>query len=174
MWTGNEEGSKKEASTEMKNKYSDNQKATIGPSVSIKGEISGEEDILIEGSVEGSINLPKNAVTVAESGKVKANIYAVTIHVTGEVTGDLNASERIVVHRTGRVIGNITAGSISLEEGGRIKGMVDTDSAHSSAAPLKSHVSYEASSSGKDNSASFGKGHSKGGKSDALTSTESA
>ncbi|WKZ56715.1 MAG: polymer-forming cytoskeletal protein [Bdellovibrionota bacterium] len=105
------------------------QHATIGPSVCVKGEISGDEDILIEGSVEGAINLKKNAVTVAKSGRVKANISGVVIHVEGEVVGDLHGVEKVVVHSSGKVVGNISAPRISLEEGGKVKGMIDTESA---------------------------------------------
>lgn len=107
------------------------QHATIGPSVSVKGEISGDEDILIEGSVEGSINLKKNAVTVAKSGRVKANITGVVIHVEGEVVGDLHGTEKVIVHASGKVVGNISAPRISLEEGGKVKGMIDTEGAES-------------------------------------------
>ncbi len=102
-------------------------RASIGPSVSINGEISGEEDILIEGSVEGLINLKKNVVTVAASGKVKAAIYGMVIHVEGEVTGDLFGTERIVVHKSGKVTGNITSPRISLEDGARLKGSISTE-----------------------------------------------
>lgn len=104
-------------------------RASIGPSVSINGEISGEEDILIEGNVEGLINLKKNVVTVASSGKVKAAIYGMVIHVEGEVTGDLFGTERVVVHKSGKVTGNITSPRISLEDGARLKGSVSTEGA---------------------------------------------
>ncbi len=97
-----------------------NTRATIGVSVAVKGEISGDEDILIEGSVEGSINLRKNAVVVAKTGKVKANISGVTIHVEGEVTGDLLGAEQVIVHRSGRVRGNVTAPRICIEDGAKV------------------------------------------------------
>jgi len=102
--------------------------ATIGASVCVKGEISGDEDILIEGSVEGSINLKKNAVIVAKTGKVKANVAGVTVHVEGEITGDVFGSEQVVIHRSGRVVGNVSAPRISLEDGARVKGLLDTES----------------------------------------------
>ena len=104
-----------------------NARASIGPSVAVNGEISGEEDILIEGSVEGLINLKKNVVTVASSGRVKAAIYGMVIHIEGEVTGDLFGTERVVVHKSGKVTGNITAPRISLEDGARLKGSVSTE-----------------------------------------------
>lgn len=103
------------------------QKATIGASVSIKGEISGDEDILIEGAVEGTINLKQNMVMVAKTGKVKANINGVIINVEGEVIGDLSATEQIVVHKSGRVRGNLSAPRISVEDGARVRGQINTD-----------------------------------------------
>lgn len=103
------------------------QRATVGCSVTIKGEITGEEDILIEGAVEGLINLKQNVVTVAKTGRVKANIHGVVIHVEGEVTGDLFGSEKVVVHRSGRVRGNVTAPRISIEDGARVKGVLNTE-----------------------------------------------
>jgi len=103
------------------------QRATIGASVSIKGEISGDEDILIEGGVEGTINLKQNAVNVAKTGKVKANITGITIHVEGEVIGDLTGVEQVIVHKSGRVHGNISSPRISIEDGARVRGQLNTD-----------------------------------------------
>jgi cytoskeletal protein CcmA (bactofilin family) len=101
--------------------------AVIGRSISVKGEISGSEDLLVEGRAEGTINLPDNVVTISESGQVNAHIYGRLIHVEGEVTGDLFGSEQIVIHRTGRVRGNISAPRIALEDGAKLKGMIDTE-----------------------------------------------
>jgi cytoskeletal protein CcmA (bactofilin family) len=101
--------------------------ATIGTSVSIKGEITGEEDVIIHGFVEGLINLKKNVVKVARSGKVQAHIYGQVIHVEGEVNGNLFGTDLVIVHKTGNVKGNITAPRISIEDGARIKGAIDTD-----------------------------------------------
>jgi cytoskeletal protein CcmA (bactofilin family) len=112
---------------EDKNNTTASTRATVGVSVNVKGEISGDEDILIEGSVEGSINLKKNAVFVAKTGKVRANINGVTIHVEGDVTGDLVGSEQVIVHRSGKVRGNITAPRISIEDGAKIRGQLNTE-----------------------------------------------
>ncbi|MBX7143289.1 MAG: polymer-forming cytoskeletal protein [Oligoflexia bacterium] len=102
--------------------------ATIGVSISVQGEITGDEDILVEGSVEGTINLKKNIVTVAKTGKVRAHIYGVVIHVEGEVTGDLFGSEQVIVHSSGKVLGNVTAPRICVEDGAKIKGSMNTES----------------------------------------------
>jgi cytoskeletal protein CcmA (bactofilin family) len=101
------------------------QPASIGPSISIRGDISGEEDLLVQGSVEGSISLAKNDIVVGAEGKVKANLRALNITVDGVVTGDLNASERILIKKTGKVEGNIAAPRVVLEDGCRFKGSVE-------------------------------------------------
>jgi len=101
--------------------------ATIGSSVSVKGEITGEEDVVIHGYVEGMINLKKNVVMVAKTGRVQAHIYGQIIHVEGEVTGNLFGTDQIVIHKSGNVKGNISAPRISIEDGARLKGSVDTE-----------------------------------------------
>ena len=111
--------------------------ATIGSSVTIKGEIAGEEDIIIHGQVEGTVNLKKNIVVVAKSGKVHANIYGQVIHVEGEVLGDLLGSEQIVLHGSASVRGNITTPRITMESGARVKGAIDTDMKGEGAVLLK-------------------------------------
>lgn len=111
--------------------------ASIGSSVSIKGEITGAEDIIIHGKVEGTINLKKNVVMVAKTGHVNANIYGQIIHVEGEVVGDLFGTEQIVLHKSGNIKGNISAPRISIEDGARIKGAIDTDVKSDSAIVLK-------------------------------------
>ena len=146
MLNSNNDSSDNGASMDSKNRTGVStppERATIGPSVSVKGEISGDEDILIEGAVEGSVNLQKNSVTVAESGRVKANIYGVVIHIFGEVSGDLTGGEKIVIHKSGKVVGNISAPTISLEEGGHVKGMMETGLGSRTATTLKPSVTVE-------------------------------
>lgn len=111
--------------------------ATIGASIRIKGEVTGSEDLIICGTVEGSVSLKENVVTVGEDAKVQANIAARIIRVEGEVAGDLTGAEKVVVASTGQVRGNITSPCLSLEEGARLKGSIDTDPA----GPLGDRVS---------------------------------
>ncbi len=112
--------------------------ASIGPSITIRGDITGGEDLVIHGNVEGSVNLPKNDISVGADGRVKANMQAMKIAIEGTVTGDLRASERVVIRSSGKVEGNITAPRVVLEDGCRFKGSVemnyDTDEAQRSAA----------------------------------------
>lgn len=102
--------------------------ATIGSSIKIKGEITGSEDLLIQGAVEGSVVLTGHVVTIGETALIKANVSAREIRVEGEVIGDLTSKERVVVRSTGKVKGNIMSPCLSLEEGARLKGSIDTDS----------------------------------------------
>ena len=102
-------------------------KAIIGPTISIKGEIAGEEDLIIQGQVEGKIDLQKNDVTVAGNGCVIADVYAKVIHIEGEAQGNLYGKERIVLSRSGVVCGDMTAPLINLQEGSEFRGTIDMD-----------------------------------------------
>jgi cytoskeletal protein CcmA (bactofilin family) len=103
--------------------------AMIGPSITIKGEVNGEEDLLIQGKIEGSINLDNHEVTVGDSGQVSADIKAKVATINGEVTGDISANEKVVISRSGNVRGNIVAPRVTLEDGAIFKGSIDMDPA---------------------------------------------
>lgn len=101
--------------------------AMIGPSIRIKGDLVGEEDLIIEGTVEGTINLHNNALTIGENGRIHANLHATIIIVEGELCGDLFGSEKVVIRKTGNVKGNITAPRVTLEDGALFKGSIEMD-----------------------------------------------
>jgi cytoskeletal protein CcmA (bactofilin family) len=101
----------------------------IGPSITIKGEVSGEEDLLIQGRVEGTIQLGSNEVAVGESGQVSADIRARVAKIDGEVTGDITANEKVVISKSGNVRGNIVSPRVTLEDGAIFKGSIDMDPA---------------------------------------------
>jgi len=101
------------------------ERATIGRSITIKGEVSGDEDLLIQGRVDGSVQLKQHAVTVGADGWVKANITARVVTVEGEVEGDLNAGEQVVLRNSARVLGDLTAPRVVLEDGATFRGLVD-------------------------------------------------
>lgn len=105
------------------------ERATIGPSISINGDLTGEEDLLIQGKVEGQINLKQHNVTIGEEGRVEANVNARRIDVEGNVRGDLHAEEQVVIRRSANVQGNLVAPRISLEDGCKFKGSVEMESA---------------------------------------------
>ena len=101
------------------------ERAMIGSTIYIKGDVSGQEDLIIEGRVEGRIELRQHNVTVGKKGKVKADIYGKTITVEGEVQGNLYGEEQVVLRQTGTVRGNITSPRVSLEDGSNFKGSID-------------------------------------------------
>lgn len=106
----------------------------IGPSIKIKGEVTGDEDLVIRGSVEGTIDLSAHEVTVGESGKVKADIKGRTVIINGEVTGDVTGGEKVIIAKTGHVRGNIIAPRMTLEDGAVFKGSIDMDPGDKAAA----------------------------------------
>lgn len=101
------------------------QSAVIGPSIAIRGDLTGEEDLVIEGKVEGEVRLEKHRVEVGKGGRVKADIHAKTIHVLGQVDGNLSGDEEVIIRATGRVVGNIAAPRVTLEDGCNFRGSVD-------------------------------------------------
>ena len=103
------------------------EQATIGPSIKIDGNLSGEEDLVIQGHVDGEIRLPKNKVTIGSSGRVKADIYGKSIRVDGQVKGNLYGDEDVVVRASGRVQGNIVGPRVTLENGANFKGSIDME-----------------------------------------------
>jgi cytoskeletal protein CcmA (bactofilin family) len=99
--------------------------AMIGASIKIKGDITGEENLVVEGQVEGQINLANHDLTIGDSGQVTADLKAKTVQIHGTVNGDIAGSELVVVSKTGRVLGNIVAPRVTLEDGAQFKGSID-------------------------------------------------
>lgn len=97
----------------------------IGKGLAIKGDIGAKEDMLINGRIEGTIAVKNNRVEIGNSGCVNANVFAKTVVISGEVKGDVYASEQIVVTKSGRVVGNIHASDITIEDGALLKGSID-------------------------------------------------
>jgi cytoskeletal protein CcmA (bactofilin family) len=101
--------------------------AVIGASIHVDGTMRGEEDLLIEGRVKGTVELKKNSVTIGAKGEVAADIYAHTIVVEGRMEGQLVAAERVVIRKSAQVSGSIVAPRVSLEDGARFNGSIDMD-----------------------------------------------
>ena len=97
----------------------------IGKSVVIKGELSGSEDLTIEGQVDGRIDLKGNVLTIGPNGKIKAEIFAKSVVVLGEVTGNVNASEKVDIRDNGSVDGDIASPRVAIAEGAHFRGSVD-------------------------------------------------
>lgn len=99
----------------------------IGSSIVIKGTVTGDEDLLIQGRVEGTIELGSHEVTVGNSGQVNADIKASVVKIDGEVSGDVTGVEKVVISKSGNVRGNIVAPRVTLEDGAIFKGSIDMD-----------------------------------------------
>jgi cytoskeletal protein CcmA (bactofilin family) len=101
----------------------------IGPSIQIKGELQGDEDLTIDGRVEGKIELRDHNLTVGPNGKIKADLFAKTIVIAGDVTGNAHAAERVEIAPTGRLTGDIHSPRITIADGAHFKGSVDMERA---------------------------------------------
>jgi len=101
--------------------------AVIGPSIHIDGDLRGEEDLIIEGEVNGTVQLRNNTLTIGAQGKVSADVFAHSVYVDGYMEGDLFGSERVCIRKSAQVKGNITSPRISLEDGARFKGTIEMD-----------------------------------------------
>lgn len=101
------------------------ERALIGPSIEIKGNLSGGEDLFVEGRVEGKIELAQYSITIGSNGRIKADIKGRSIFVMGEVEGNLYGSEQIVLRQSSTVTGNLVAPRVSLEDGANFKGSID-------------------------------------------------
>ena len=106
----------------------------IGKSVVIKGELSGSEDLTIEGHVEGRIDLKGNVLTIGPNGKIKAEVFAKAVVVLGEVTGNVTASEKVDIRDNGSVDGDIASPRVAIAEGAHFRGSVDMQRAGAGAA----------------------------------------
>lgn len=110
--------------------------ALIGSSIEIKGNLSGTEDLIIEGRIDGKIELLQCTVTVGKSGRVNANIAGRMIVIMGEVNGDLYAEEQIILRQSSAVNGNLFSPRVILEDGARFKGSIDMTAKAVEATPL--------------------------------------
>ncbi len=97
----------------------------IGKSVVIKGELNGSEDLTIEGQVEGKIELRQNVLTIGPNGKIKAQVFAKSVIILGEVTGDVTATEKVDIRDNGSVDGDIASPRVAIAEGAHFRGSID-------------------------------------------------
>jgi cytoskeletal protein CcmA (bactofilin family) len=99
--------------------------ANIGKSVLVKGELSGSEDLIVDGVVEGSITLRGQSLTVGPNGRVHANIEARNVILYGQVDGDIHATDRVELRKSASLSGDISTARISIEDGAFFKGGID-------------------------------------------------
>ncbi len=101
--------------------------AWLGPSLRVKGEISGNEDLHVEGKVEGPVSLGGHRLTVGRSAEVTADIVAREVVVYGKVDGDLRARDRIEIKSGGSVTGDLSTARVMVEDGAYLKGRIEID-----------------------------------------------
>ena len=99
--------------------------AHIGKSVIIKGELSGSEDLYVDGVVEGTIQLQNNNLVIGPNGQVRASVHAKGVAVQGKIEGNIRATERAELRKSAAVVGDIFTQRIAIEEGAYFKGKVD-------------------------------------------------
>jgi cytoskeletal protein CcmA (bactofilin family) len=100
-------------------------KAVLGKSVVFKGQIESREDLIIEGEVEGTIEMMEHRLTIAPSGEVKAAVFARELEVLGSIEGKVEAVDKVYIRKGARFIGDVHSAGIIIEDGGFITGNID-------------------------------------------------
>jgi len=111
--------------------------AHIGKSVVVKGDLTGSEDLYVDGQVEGSIDLQGNSLTVGPNGQIRANVSAKTVIVQGKLEGNINATERVDFRKSAIAVGDVITQRVAIEEGAYFKGKVDIGKAETSRSEFK-------------------------------------
>ena len=122
--------------------------ACVSQGIKIKGEVTGSEDLFIDGVIDGKVNLANSILTVGPNATVKADITSRELVIRGRTEGKLTASERIQIWHTARVQGDLKAERISIEEGAELHGKLEAGKA-SNSAPLADLVSHKKSDAQK-------------------------
>src|SRR5579864_672514 len=100
-------------------------KAVLGKSVVFKGQIQSREDLIIEGEVEGTIEMMEHRLTIASDGDVRANVKAREIEVFGALEGKAEAADKVYIRKGAKFVGDIHSAGIVIEDGGYIRGSID-------------------------------------------------
>jgi cytoskeletal protein CcmA (bactofilin family) len=122
--------------------------ASIGKSIVFKGDLSGDEDLEIDGTIEGGVQLPNNHLTVAASGQVTASINAKSVTVVGRIAGNVTATERVQVESTGVVEGDIQAPRLLISEGAVMNGSIEMSPRVAADQPVSSQAAAESRKAG--------------------------
>ena len=100
--------------------------ATIGKTITIRGDVTGDQSLVIEGKVDGTI-MNGNDLTIGQSGHVVGDVRANAVTIAGEVSGDITGVRKVMITKTGRVLGNLMAPRVTLDDGAKFKGRIDMD-----------------------------------------------
>jgi cytoskeletal protein CcmA (bactofilin family) len=99
--------------------------ANIGQSVQINGELTGQEDLIIDGKIDGKIMLKDHQLTIGPNGHINAEVHAKSVQINGEVTGNITADDKVEITPSGSVHGDICAPRVALADGSSFKGSID-------------------------------------------------
>jgi len=119
--------------------------AHIGKSVIVKGELTGSEDLYVDGQVEGSIDLQGNNLTVGPNGQIRANVTAKGVIVQGKLEGNIHATERVDFRKSAIAVGDVITQRVAIEEGAYFKGKVDIGKPEATKSDFKTERSSIAS-----------------------------
>jgi cytoskeletal protein CcmA (bactofilin family) len=117
--------------------------ASIGKSIVINGELSGSEDLTIEGRVDGKIELRDHVLTVGPNGRIKAQVSAKAVVVLGQVTGNLTATEKVDIKENGSVEGDIIAPRVAIADGSHFRGSIDMQKKEQPSAVERPHSTFK-------------------------------
>ncbi len=123
--------------------------ARIGPGLSVEGEVHGEEDLILDGRVKGSLSLGRHQLLVGEAGCARADVSARKVVVFGEVIGDIEASECVELRHTARVKGNVRTPRLRMDEGAELQGRVEMAGGEKKAAQPKTNGAKPPEASGE-------------------------
>ena len=118
--------------------------ASIGKSIVINGEVSGSEDLTIEGRVDGKIELRDHVLTVGPNGRIKAQVSAKAVVVLGQVTGNLIATEKVDIKENGSVEGDIVSPRVAIADGSHFRGSIDMQKKDQSSSVERPHSTFKA------------------------------
>ena len=131
MWKKNDDAPVKPKQADQTNAPFQTPKAAersvMGSTLSFKGEIFGEETLVIQSEVEGLVDLRKNSVTIGRNGRLKADLYGKSVTIEGKVIGNIVGFDSVRITQTGSVKGNVTSPRVTLEDGARFKGSIDME-----------------------------------------------
>jgi cytoskeletal protein CcmA (bactofilin family) len=119
--------------------------AHIGKSLIVKGELTGSEDLYVDGQVEGSIDLQGNNLTVGPNGQIRANVTAKGVIVQGKLEGNIHATERVDFRKSAIAVGDVITQRVAIEEGAYFKGKVDIGKPEATRSDFKTERSSIAS-----------------------------
>ena len=113
----------------------------IGQSIQIKGELTGNEDLTIDGKIDGKVTLKDHNLTIGANGRITAELNAKTVVVVGHVVGNITAGDKVEIAPTGTVQGDIRAPRVALADGSNFKGSIDMGKAQQSTATTSTTAS---------------------------------